>query len=154
MKIVTKNKRATFDHEIIDTLDVGIVLQWHEVKSVRTQGCSLQDAIVTISGAEAWIVNMNIPLYKKAAPVTLPTYQPKARRKLLLTKLQLTKLWSKTQKSWLVIIPTQLRESKHHKFKLTIALAKRKKNIQKKQALKEKETKKMMDKEAKNFRTR
>ncbi len=114
----------------------------------------MQDAIVTISGAEAWIVNMDIPLYKKASPVTLPTYAPKGRRKLLLTKQQLTKLWSKTQKTGLVIIPTQLRESQHHKFKLTIALAKRKKNIQKKQALKEKETKRMMDKEVRNFKGR
>ncbi len=154
MKVVTKNRRATFDYEVVDTLDAGIVLQWHEVKSIRTQGCSLQDSIVTISGSEARIVNMDIPLYKKASPATLPNYQPKARRKLLLTKQQLAKLRSKTQKSSLVIIPTLLREAKNHKFKLTIAVAKRKKKIEKKQALKEKDTKKMMDKEVRNFRAK
>lgn len=99
MHILVKNRKATFDHEIVDTFDAGIVLRGHEVKSIKTQGCALQDAIVTITDGEARLVNMDIPLYKKTSPVVLPSYLPKARRKLLLTKQQLTKLRSKTQKT-------------------------------------------------------
>lgn len=152
MKIIAKNRKAWFDHEILDTLDAGIVLHWHEVKSIRTQWAYLQDAIVTISDRGAWIVNMDIPLYKKTSPVTMTSYEPKWRRKLLLTKQQLTKLRSKTQKTWLVLIPTQLRESQKHIFKITIALAKRRKKVEKKQAIKERETKRMMDKEARDYK--
>lgn len=77
MRVLTKNSRATFDYELIDTLDAGIVLRGVEVKAIKTQGCSLQDAIVTLTDGEAWIINMDIPWYSKASPTLATTYTAK-----------------------------------------------------------------------------
>jgi len=87
----TTNKRAHFDYELLETFVAGIVLEGHEVKSVRDKGASLKGAYVTISErGEAWLTNSHISLYKNTAPDA--DYDPERARKLLLNKSEIEKL--------------------------------------------------------------
>lgn len=151
MRLISKNKQAYFDYEIIDTLEAWIILQWHEVKSVKTWNINLRDSLVVINDREAYVVNIDIPLYKHTGYQTVPGYEPKGQRKLLLTKRQRTKLWERTQKTWLRIVPLQLYEDKNRRIKLKIGLWKLKKKIQKKAIIQERDTKREMDRQIKNI---
>lgn len=92
MKVVSKNKRAFFDYTIEKDYLAGIVLKGFEVKAVKTSHINIQDAVVGIQNQEIWLYNMDIPLYQKTSPVLAPQYQPKAKRKLLLTKREISKI--------------------------------------------------------------
>lgn len=152
MKTLVHNKKAWFDYEITDTLEAGIVLVGHEVKALKTQWGNLRDAIVKLDEKEIWLINLDIPIYKNISRNTLWAYNPKWRRKLLLTKRQIIKLAERTNKTGLHIIPLKLREDKNRRIKLTIWLAKRKKNIQKRHIIKERDISRQMDKDIKNYR--
>lgn len=151
MKILAKNKKIFFDYEIDDKLDVWIVLAWHEVKALKIQWGNIKDAIVQIRNSELRLINMDIPIYKKVSWNTLGDYDPKWPRKLLITKQQLTRLWSSTQKTGLHIVPVHVYEAKNRKIKITIGLAKRKRNIQKKQSIKDKDNKRQMEREIRSI---
>ena len=151
MRVISKNKRARFDYEIVDTMDAGIVLVWHEVKSIKIGKINISDAVVRVDMKWAWVLNMDVPLYGKTNPNTVPAYEAKWRRKLLLTKQQITRLAERTKKTGLTILPLQIYEAANRKIKLTIGLGKRKKKIEKRSSIKERETKRQMEKEAKNY---
>lgn len=151
MKILAKNRKITFDYEIHDKIDVGIVLRWHEVKALKMQWANIKDAVVQIRDGELRIVNMDIPVYKRVAWQTLGDYNPKGIRKLLITKMQLTRLRSTTNKTWLQIVALSVYESKNRKIKVTIWVAKRKRNLQKKQSIKEKDGKRQMWREMRDL---
>lgn len=152
MKVLAKNKRAFFDYEVIETYDAGIVLLGHEVKSIKTGHITIGDGIVKISPQETVLVNMDIPLYQKTAPQTVSWYQPKWPRRLLLTKREQTVLWSKVQQGGLRIIPLEVYESTRNRIKVKIGLAKLKKKVEKKSAIKERDVKREMDKEIRKFK--
>lgn len=95
---------------------------------------------------------MDIPLYSKTAPVLVPSYQPKAPRKLLLTKREISKIASALDKPGMVLLPLEVYIAKWGFIKLKLWLWKLYKKIEKKQILKEKDIKKQMDKEIKQFR--
>lgn len=151
MRLISKNKRAYFDYEILDTLDAWIILQWHEVKSVKLGNINLRDALVIINETDCYIVNMDIPRYKHASPASVPWYDPKGQRKLLITKHQRTRLWERTQKTWLRILPLFLFEDKNRRLKLQIWLWKSKKKIQKRAIIQERDTKREMERQIRNI---
>lgn len=153
MNIIAKNKKWLYDYEVIDTLDAGIVLVWHEVKSIKMKQVQLSDSYIMINNEGVLnLYNMNIQLYKFTSPSIVQWYNPKQPRQLLVTKQQLAKLYAKTKKTWFVMIPTQLWESKSGMIKVTIALAKRKKKAQKRTLIKERDTARQMDKAIKDLR--
>jgi SsrA-binding protein len=86
MKIISKNKRAQLDYEIESEFEAWIVLHGFEVKSIRLWQVNIWPAIVKILWNEAFITNMDIPLYYKTSPILAPNYDPKWTRKLLLKK--------------------------------------------------------------------
>lgn len=94
MKIVTKNKRATFDYQIDDRLLAGVVLAGHEVKSVRNGDVSLKGSFANIHNGELWLTNCHIGPYKHA---NLKSYDPTHSRKLLVQKRQLKDLLAAKQ---------------------------------------------------------
>lgn len=152
MKILAKNKKIYFDYEIIDTRDAGIILQWHEVKSIKLQKAVLADAIVKIDEKEIWLINMDISLYKWTHPNTVPGYNPKGRRKLLLTKKQLGKLRSQIQKTGLHIVPLEVYADRNRRIKVKIGLAKRKRKIEKRSSIRERDIGRQMDREIRDYR--
>lgn len=138
MKSLTRNSSATHDYEIIDTRTAGIVLRWHEVKSIKSWQVNIKDAIVRLDGFLIKIHNMDIPLYARTSPTIAPHYDPRAPRALLLNKLEIKKIIMKVQKSWLHILPLELYLDLRGRIKLKIGIAQRLKKVEKKQILKEK----------------
>ena len=144
MKTIAKNKIATFDYDIVETLDAGIVLWGFEVKSIKTQWCNISSSVIRLNWKSFDIINMDVPLYKKTSIRQIWSYNPKRQRQLLLKKKEITKLFWKTTKTWLSIFPLEVFETKN-KIKVKIAVWKLRKKYQKKQVLKERD----MDKQAK-----
>lgn len=150
MKIITKNKFAYSDYEIIETFDAWVVLKWYEVKSIKSWKVNIKDAIVKVLFREIYITNMDIPLYERTSTVIAQNYQQKGNRKLLLKKKEITRLWERTQKTWLTVVPLEVFITKTGFIKIKIWLWKLRKKIEKKQILKEKQLDKEAKKELKN----
>lgn len=147
MKILTKNKRAYFDYEFSKFYSAGIVLQWHEVKSVKTSNLNISDAIAHLVGKELWLKNMDIPLYKKASIGVIGTYDPKQKRKLLLKKSEIGKIAGDLDKSWNILLPLEVFLTKTGWIKIKLWIWKLKRKIEKKQIIKERDISRQMDRE-------
>ena len=152
MKIISKHRRAYSDYQIDKEYEVGIILKWHEVKSIKASHVNIKDSIVRLDNKELWIINMDIPLYQKTSHALVPGYQPKGKRKLLITKRELSKIAAATDISWTIIIPLEIFINHQWRIKLKIATARLMRKIEKKQVLKDKDTKLQMDREIKNLR--
>jgi len=134
MKIV--NRQAYYNYEIREKFEVGIVLSGGEVKSLKEEKGSLQDSFVQIREGEAYLVNAHINPYKFAAN---NDYEPKRTRKLLLHKKEITFLLSKTKQGNLTIVPISWYTSRRGTIKMELALARGKKQYDKREALKNKD---------------
>lgn len=154
MRIITKNKFAYSDYDIQQEFDAGIVLAWHEVKSIKTSNINIKDAIVKLDHdtKELYIINMDIPLYKKTSPDSVPGYEAKGRRKLLVNKKELAKIAASTTKTGLTIVPLAVRENLNRLIKIKIGVGKLRRQVEKKQLLKERDSARLADKEIKNLR--
>lgn len=142
VKIEIKNKRATFDYEIVDVLVAGIVLRGTEIKSIRNQKANLTDSYCVFSGGELYVMNMHISEYEKGGHWN---HEPKAQRKLLLSKKELRKWEQKIKEKGFTIIPLKLFVNEKGLAKLQIGLARGKKTYDKRESLKEKDAKREMD---------
>lgn len=124
IKIITNNKRAGYDYEIIERFEAGIVLKGTEVKSLRAGKCSLGESHVDIDQhGEAWIYNMNIPHYEFG---NVHNHEEARTRKLLLSESELHHLKHQSEAKGMTIIPTKI-YFKKSLAKVEIALAKGKK---------------------------
>jgi len=145
MKI--KNKKASFNYEILESLEVGIVLTGAEVKSLRNGRGNLSESFVKKISGEYWVVNMEIPRYKYDGN---PNYDPTRSRKLLLKRKEMVRLESKMKQGRLSLIPLSV-YSKGKRFKLEIALAKGKKRYEKKRTEKERDLKRELEREKRKY---
>ena len=133
----TENRKARFNYEILDKYETGIELLGTEVKSVRTGKVSFEGAFVIVRGGECFLINANIQPYQvKNAP---KDYDPLRNRKLLLTKKEIAELAASEKNKSLTIIPLSM-YNKNRKIKVEIALAKGKKQQDKRQSIKKRET--------------
>ncbi len=146
IKILVKNSKAHYNYFLSDFLECGIALRGTEIKSLRINGASLNDAYVIISNSEAFILNMHIALYDKG---NIFNHDPLRTRKLLLHKMEIIRLRQKIEEKGFTVIPTKI-YLKHGLVKIEIALGKGKKNYDKREALKERDDKRMMDRIIKN----
>jgi SsrA-binding protein len=140
--ILIRNKRATFDYEIADRFSAGIQLYGTEIKSIRDGKASLVDTFCTFHNNELWVKNMHIATYFFG---TYNNHDVRRDRKLLLTKRELSKLSKATKETGYTIVPTKLFINEKGLAKIEIGLAKGKKNYDKRQSLREKEDKRIMD---------
>jgi len=140
--VLIKNKRATFDYEILEKFTAGIQLYGTEIKSIRDGKAGLNDTYCTFLGNELWIKNMHIASYFFG---TYNNHDVRRDRKLLLTKKELKKLLKNTKETGLTIIPTKLFINEKGLAKIEIGLARGKKNYDKRQSLKEKEDKRSIE---------
>jgi len=136
IKIVTKNKKAFHDYEILEKLEAGIELLGSEVKSIRMSRVNLKDSYVRIIKGEVWVFGMHISFIES----TNPHYKPdeKRPRKLLLHRKQIDKWYGKSKQEGLAIVPLMLYFNEKNRAKLQIALAKGKKLHDKRETLKRK----------------
>ena len=137
-----ENRKARFNYEILEKYEAGIELLGVEVKSVRGGQMSLEGAFVIARGGEAYLINANIPPYQ--VKNTPKDYDPLRNRKLLLTKKELASLSGVENSNGLTIIPLSV-YNKGGKLKLVLALARGKKKFDKRQKIKERETKREVD---------
>jgi SsrA-binding protein len=128
-KAIASNRRARHDYSIMDTYEAGIVLTGTEVKSLRAGRASMSDAYASIEGGEVYLRNLHIPEYSQG---TWTNHEPRRTRKLLLHRGEITKLIGKTQESGLTLVPLQLYFS-DGKVKVEIALARGKRDYDKRQ---------------------
>ena len=133
MKII--NKKARFDYEILESLEVGIVLRGMEVKSVKGGRVNISDAFVKIIGDELWLVNADITKYQYASD---NHYDSKRTRKLLIQRKQLDRLESKMKQGNLTLIPLSIYTVRGY-IKVEVGLARGKKYHEKRKAEKERD---------------
>ena len=141
-KLITKNKKAYFDYEIVETWEAWIELKWYETKSIRAGYVNLKWAFLVVQNKELFIKNMMVSAWK-----TLPnreTIDVFRQRKIFLHKKTISYLSIKVKEAWFSIIPLELYFS-WSLIKLRVWLAKWRKSYEKKQVLKER----TMEKEAK-----
>ena len=136
-KLLAENRRARYDYEILDTFEAGLVLHGYEVKSIKTGRVSLRGAYVVIKDNEAYLINTLIPPYQPAN--TPDDYNPERNRKLLLNKSEIKSLIGKSKQKGLTLVPLKL-YTKRGKIKLGLAVAKGKREIDKREAIKKRET--------------
>jgi len=137
-----KNKRATFDFEFIDTFTAGIVLTGTEIKSIRLGKASLVDTFCYFNHGELWVKNMNISQYSYGS---YNNHVERRERKLLLNKKELRNLEAETKAPGFTIVPVRLFINEKGLAKLVIALARGKKEYDKRQSIKDKEDRREMD---------
>lgn len=142
IKIISTNRRANHNYFLSDFLEAGIALKGTEIKSLRHNNVSIKEAYVFLKNNEAYIINMNIPIYEKG---TIFNHEPKRDRKLLLHKSEIYRLQSKIKEKGYTIIPTKV-YLKKGKAKVEIALAKGKKLYDKRETIKKNESKREIDK--------
>ena len=134
-KVVASNRKARHDFAIEDVYEAGMVLVGTEVKSLRLGRSSLVDGFATVEGGEAWLEGVYIPEYVQG---TWTNHEPRRRRKLLLHAAEIVKLSQATMEAGYTLVPLQV-YFKDGRAKVEIAVARGKRNYDKRQALREKQ---------------
>lgn len=148
-KVNIKNRKARFEYELLDKLVAGIVLAGTEIKAIRDGKASIAESFCEFNDqGEMFVINMTIQEYSHA---TYFNHQPKKERKLLLNKRELQKWEREVNKSGLTIVPLRLFTNDKGFAKLEIALAKGKKTYDKREAIKDRDNKKNLDRIKKAF---
>lgn len=135
MKIIAKNKKASHDYFLLDKYECGIVLKGTEIKSIRANKVNIVDAYARVKGTELFLVNMHISKYDHGNKFN---HDETRSRKLLLHKKEIIRIINKMNKDSLTLIPTKV-YLERGLCKIELALAKGKKNYDKRQSLKEKD---------------
>ncbi len=147
--IQIKNRKARFQYELLETYIAGIVLSGTEIKSIRLGKASIAESFCEFNAAgELFVINMQVDEYSHASHFN---HNPKASRKLLLNRNELKKLQKEVQTSGLTIIPLTLFINDRGLAKLKIALAKGKKLYDKRETIKERESKRKLARIKKDF---
>lgn len=141
IKIISNNKKAHFNYFLSDAIECGVVLTGTEIKSLRTNGCTINDAYVVFKNSEAFVLNMHISEYKQG---NIFNHEPLRTRKLLLHKKEILKLSQKVKLESYTVIPVKV-YLKNGLAKIEIALAKGKKLYDKREDKKKQDTIKEMD---------
>ncbi|MBP7172872.1 MAG: SsrA-binding protein SmpB [Cloacibacterium sp.] len=136
------NKRARFEYEILEEYEAGMVLKGTEIKALRSSKASITESFCQFINGELFVINMTIDEYKLG---TFYNHKIKRERKLLLHKRELTKLEKKTKDVGNTIIPLKLYINDKGKAKLLIALGRGKKLFDKREAIKDRENKRNLD---------
>ena len=138
---VATNRQAGFRYHLLERLEAGLVLQGSEVKSLRAGGVQLKDAYAEVREGEVWLQNMYIAPYKAAAR---DNHDPERPRKLLLHRREIERLVGKTAEKGLTLVPTRIYFS-GPKAKVELALARGKDMRDKRRSIKERETRREID---------
>src|SRR5690625_2579954 len=143
-----KNKRATFEYHILDKFVAGMKLLGTEIKSIRQSKVNINDSFCSFFSDELYIRNMHIAEYSFGS---FYNHEAKRDRKLLLTKKELRRLKAKMEQKGHTIVPLRLFINDRGLAKIEIALAQGKKDYDKRESIKEKDTKRELDRALKNF---
>lgn len=143
-----RNKKASFEYFFVDTFTAGIVLTGTEIKSIRAGKASLVDSFCFINKGEMWIQGMNISPYFYGS---FANHEAKRLRKLLLNRREIKRLEEDSKNPGFTIVPTLIFIDKNGRAKVDIALARGKKEYDKRQTIKEKEDRQEIDRAIKHY---
>ncbi len=138
---VASNRQAAYRFELLDKLEAGIALQGTEVKALRTTGAQLKDGYASLRDGERWLYNVHIPPY---GPASRDNHEAERPRKLLLHRRELDRLEVRVAEKGLTIVPTRI-YFRGPNAKVEIALGRGKDRFDKRQSIRERETKRDMD---------
>lgn len=141
-KVNIKNKRAHFDYEIGDTYTAGLVLKGTEIKSIRENRASLADSYCMVENGEVWVKGMHIAEYFYG---TYNNHATRRDRKLLLNRKEIAKIAKSAEDAGFTIVPIRLFISEKGYAKLVIGIGRGKKQYDKRQSIKERDDKRMLD---------
>ena len=145
---VASNRYAAHRYELIERLECGVVLEGTEVKSLRTSGAQLKDGYASVDAGELWLHSIHIPPY---GPASRENHAPERPRKLLLHRRELEHVTARAQERGLTLVPTRIYFSGSH-AKVEIALARGKDLYDKRQTIRERETKRDMERAVREAR--
>jgi len=148
-RVVATNRRARHEYEILETLEAGLVLRGTEVKSLRDGQVNFKDSYATVRNGEAWLRGCHISPYSHG---TDANHEPERDRKLLLHKREITRIVGKTAEKGLTVVPLKL-YFKGGRIKIELGLARGKKLHDKRATLRERETRREMEKAARAGRS-
>ena len=137
-KVVAENRRARYDYFVEERFEAGIALQGTEVKALRTGEGSIAESYALVEGEEVWLINSSIPQYGAGSWMN---HEPRRRRKLLLKKREINKLHGAINRQGLTVVPLSVYFNSAGKAKVELALARGKKEHDKRATIKEREWK-------------
>lgn len=144
---IAKNKKAYHDYFIDETFEAGIALTGTEVRSLRDNHCQLTDCFVLVRGGEAWLHGVHIAPYSHG---NIANVDPDRKRKLLLHKKQIRYLGSKTQERGFALVPVAMYFDENNRVKVSIGLARGKKNYDKRATLAQRDSQRDIDRALKD----
>lgn len=145
-KIVTTNRKARHDYEILETLEAGIALTGSEIKSIRAGHVNLREAYVQPRDGELWLINAHIATYDQAG---VYGHDPLRPRKLLLHRREIDRLVSRVQEKGLTIVPLMMYLTRGI-AKVEIAVARGKKQYDKRETLRQRESQRQIERSLRN----
>ena len=129
-KLIAENRRARFDFAIEDDIEAGIMLLGSEVKSLRQGGSNIAESYASVEEGELWLINGYIAPYLQAKTWG---HDERRKRKLLVSKKELARLWNATAREGMTIVPLKMYFNERGMVKLKIGIAKGKKNADKRE---------------------
>ncbi|AOH40380.1 single-stranded DNA-binding protein [Tannerella sp. oral taxon BU063 isolate Cell 6/7/9] len=141
-QITIKNKRASFDYELLETFTAGLVLTGTEIKSIRLGKASLVDTFAIVERGEVWVKNMYVAEYFFG---TYNNHAPRRDRKLLLNRKEIRRLQTAAKDRGFTLVPTRLFINERGLAKLVLAIARGKKEYDKRQSIRERDDRREMD---------
>lgn len=120
-KVIAENRRARFDYAIEDDVECGVVLEGSEVKALREGGTNIAESYAAVEDGELWLVNSYIPPYSQAK---MFKHVERRRRKLLVSRKQLSDMWNATQRKGMTLVPIVMYFNHKGRAKLKIGIAK------------------------------
>ncbi len=150
VEVVAQNRAASYNYHLLETLEAGMALSGTEVKSLRAGRANIREAFAEIRGGQAWLVNCHIAEYLPGGPFN---HVPLSKRRLLLHKLEIERLDSKTEQKGLTLVPLRIYFRKGI-AKCEIALAKGKKDWDRRQTERDKESRREVDDAMYKYRRR
>ena len=141
-QITIKNKRASFDYELLETFTAGLVLTGTEIKSIRLGKASLVDTFAIVKRGEVWVKNMYVAEYFFG---TYNNHAPRRDRKLLLNRKEIRRLQTAAKDRGFTLVPTRLFINERGLAKLVLAIARGKKEYDKRQSIRERDDRREMD---------
>jgi SsrA-binding protein len=147
-KIIASNRKAFHNYEILESFEAGLVLEGYEVKSLRQSNASLVDGIVRFDGNEAYLDNIHIAPYLQQSTHVID-YDPKRKRKLLMHKGEINRLYNRTREKGLALLPLELYFNKKNLVKVSIGLGKGKKSYDKRDVLRKRDINREMERDIK-----
>jgi SsrA-binding protein len=129
-KLIAENRRARFDYHIEDDLEAGIMLFGSEVKSLRQGGSNIAESYASVENGELWLINGYIAPYVRAKTFG---HEERRRRKLLVSKKELSRLWNATAREGMTIVPMKMYFNERGIVKIKLGVAKGKKLADKRQ---------------------